>query len=58
MLLINIITIIKITRRLKIFIKRLLNLIELLKVKQARLREKLIKDLDDIFQYFLKNFFI
>ena len=58
MLLINIITIIKITRRLKIFIKRLLNLIELLKVKQARLREKLIKDLDDIFQYFLKNLFI
>ena len=35
MLLINIITIIKITRRLKIFIKILLNLIELLKVKQA-----------------------
>ena len=58
MLLINIITIIKITRRLKIFIKRLLNLIELLKVKQARLREKLIKDLDDILQYFLKNLFI
>ena len=58
MLLINIINNKKIKRRLKIFINILLNLIELLKENKQKIIEDVNKNLDDIFQYFLKNFFI